>query len=38
MAFKDLLTRLKLDAGSDAPNVSSSGAPKARKNANKRLA
>jgi hypothetical protein len=37
MALKDLLTCIELDAGSDAPNVSSSGGPKARKNKKKRL-
>jgi hypothetical protein len=37
MALKDLLTCIKLEAMSDAPNVSSSGAPKARKNKKKRL-
>jgi hypothetical protein len=37
MALKDLLTCIKLEAVSDAPNVSSSGAPEARKNKKKRL-
>jgi hypothetical protein len=37
MALKDLLACIKLEAVSDAPNVSSSGAPKARKNKKQRL-
>jgi hypothetical protein len=37
MALEDLLTCIELYAGSDAPNVSSSDAPKARKNKKKRL-